>query len=106
MAAVSFRVDLLEKYSPTLYDTLIFDDDVLHSLIGKFNRKEVIGDEETKSLLRLAKEEPLKGATILLKELKIAVRNSREKFAIIFKTFNSEKSLQPIVKRITNCLVC
>lgn len=106
MAALSFGIELLEKHSPTLYDTLIFDDDVLHSLIGKFNRKEVIGDEETKSLLRLAEKEPLKGATMLLQELKIAVRSSREKFAIILKTFNSEIALQPITKRITKCLVC
>lgn len=106
MAAFSLGVELLEKYSPTLYDTLIFDDDVLHSLIGKFNRKEIISDEETKSLLRLAEQEPLKGATMLLEELKIALKSSREKFTIIFKTFNSEKALQPITKRITKCLVC
>ena len=106
MAALTFGIELLEKYSTKLYDTLIFDDDVLHSLIGKFNRKEVIGDEETKSLLRLAEQEPLKGATKLLQELKIAVKSSREKFAIISKTFNGEKALQPIAKGIKKCLVC
>ena len=106
MAVLSFGAELLEKYSPTLYDTLKSGNDVLYSLIDKFNRKEVIGEEETKSLLRLAEKEPLKGATMLLQELKIAVRSSREKFAIILKTFNSEIALQPITKRITNCLVC